>query len=180
MADTSFDLIVIGAGPGGYVAAIRAAQLGLKTAIVEREAPGRHLPQLGLHPDQGAAAHGGGLRPHASTPTSSACRSRNSASISTKVVERSREVAKQLNGGVGHLMKKNKIDGVRRHAASWTGRGKVAVEKDGKRAPTSRAKHIILATGARARALPGLEPDGKRIWTYRKRWCRRRCRSRCW
>jgi dihydrolipoamide dehydrogenase len=166
MAETSFDVIVIGGGPGGYVAAIRAAQLKLKTAVVERE----HLGGICLN--------------WGCIPTKALLRSadvyhemRHAADYGLKatgigfdlpaVVKRSRGVAKQLNQGVGFLLKKNKVtvfDG----AAKLVGAGKVAVSKDGKAVATLSAKHIILATGARARSLPGLEPDGKLVWTYKE------------
>jgi dihydrolipoamide dehydrogenase len=151
-------------GPGGYVAAIRAAQLGLKTAIVERENAGRHLPQLGLHPDQGAAALGRGVHymKHADAYGLSAGAP---AFDLAKVVARSRGVAKQLNQGVTHLMKKNKI-AVHMGEGKLTAPGKLTVTKDGKTTELA-AKHIIVATGARARDLPFAKADGKRIWTYR-------------
>jgi dihydrolipoamide dehydrogenase len=164
MADTSFDIIVIGTGPGGYVAAIRAAQLGMKTAVVER----KHLG--------GICLNWGCIPTKALLRTAEIYETMKHASdfgISIKgidfdikkVVERSRQVAAQLNGGVAHLLRKNKVtvfDGNGR----LNGPGKVAVEKEGKAVADLAAKHIILATGARARSLPGLEPDGKLVWTY--------------
>jgi len=164
MAETSFDIIVIGTGPGGYVAAIRAAQLGMKTAVVER----KHLG--------GICLNWGCIPTKALLRTAEIYETMKHASdfgISVKgidfdikkVVERSRQVAGQLNGGVTHLLRKNKVtvfDGNGR----LNGSGKVAVEKDGKTVADLTAKHIILATGARARSLPGLEPDGKLVWTY--------------
>jgi dihydrolipoamide dehydrogenase len=164
MAETAFDVVVVGAGPGGYVAAIRAAQLGMATAVVE----GRHLGGICLN--WGCIPTKALLR---TAEVYEAIRHAGEFGLSVgnvsfdlkKVVERSRKVAKQLNGGVGHLLKKNKvtvIDGFGR----LNGPGKLAVEKDGKPVADLKAKHIILATGARARTMPGLEPDGKRIWTY--------------
>ncbi len=164
MAETSFDVIVIGTGPGGYVAAIRAAQLGMKSAVVER----KHLG--------GICLNWGCIPTKALLRTAEIYETMKHASdfgISIKgidfdikkVVERSRQVAAQLNGGVAHLLRKNKVtvfDGNGR----LNGPGKVAVEKDGKAVADLAAKHIILATGARARSLPGLEPDGKLVWTY--------------
>jgi dihydrolipoamide dehydrogenase len=178
MADTTFDVIIIGAGPGGYVAAIRAAQLGLKTAVVEREHLGGICLNWGCIPtkallrtaevyqlmqhaaDFGLKAEGVGYDPAA-------------------VVKRSRAVAGRLNNGVSGLLKKNKV------AVIW---GEARLEKPGEvtvakssRPPvlpalpaprgvlgegTYRASHIIIATGARPRVLPGIEPDGDRIWTY--------------
>jgi len=166
MAEQSFDLIVVGGGPGGYVAAIRAAQLGLKTAVVERENLGgiclnwgciptkallrtseinhllHHLPEFGFAPVEAKFDL-------------------------AKVVKRSRAVAKQLSSGVAHLMRKNKItvfDGTGRLAGKQT----LTVEKNGKPVATLKSPHIILATGARARQLPGIEADGKLIWAYRE------------
>ncbi len=176
---TDYDVIIIGSGPGGYTTAIRSSQLGLKTAIVEREHLGgiclnwgciptkallrsaevmdhtRHLQQFGLNlegkvtPDVGA------------------------------IVDRSRKVSGRLNGGVGFLMKKNKVD-VIWGEAKLTRPGEIKVSRTAKKpmepqhpAPkgtrgegTYTAKHVIVATGARPRALPGIEPDGKLIWTY--------------
>ena len=164
MAETSFDIIVIGTGPGGYVGAIRAAQLGMKIAVVER----KHLG--------GICLNWGCIPTKALLRTAEIYETIKHASdfgISVKgvefdikkVVERSRQIAAQLNGGVAHLLRKNKVtvfDGIGR----LNGPGKVAVEKDGQAVADLTAKHIILATGARARSLPGLEPDGKLVWTY--------------
>ena len=166
MAEQSFDLVVLGGGPGGYVAAIRAAQLGMKTAVVEREHLGgiclnwgciptkallrtselnhllHHLPEFGFE---------------AVTPKFDI----------NKVVKRSRSVAKQLSSGVAHLLRKNKVSVVD-GSGKLAGKQTVAVTKDGKDVATLKAPHIILATGARARQLPGIEADGKLIWTYRE------------
>ncbi|MES2729612.1 MAG: dihydrolipoyl dehydrogenase [Pseudomonadota bacterium] len=163
----TFDVAVIGAGPGGYVAAIRAAQLGLKAVVIE----GTHLGGICLnwgciptkallrsaeimHLAQHADAYGieiqGSIKPNLE-----------------KIVARSRTVAKQLSGGIGHLLKKNKvtiIDGF----AALQGKGQIGVTKADKTQETITAKHIIIATGARARTLPGLEADGKLVWTYRE------------
>ena len=166
MAEQSFDLIVLGGGPGGYVAAIRAAQLGMKTALVEREHLGgiclnwgciptkallrtseinhllHHLPEFGFSP----------VTPQFDLD---------------KVVKRSRGVAKQLSQGVAHLLRKNKVtvfDG----AGALAGKDTLAVTKDGKPVATLKAPHIILATGARARPLPGIEADGQLIWSYKE------------
>ncbi len=166
MADTSFDLVVIGAGPGGYVAAIRAAQLGMTAAVVERE----HLG--------GICLNWGCIPTKALLRTSEVYRLMQEAEQFglkasgvefdlDKVVKRSRKVAARLNGGVKHLLRKNKVtvfDGEGRLAAKQ----KVAVAKDGAAVAELTAKHVLLATGARARTLPGLEPDGKLIWTYKE------------
>jgi dihydrolipoyl dehydrogenase len=166
VADTSFDIVVVGGGPGGYVAAIRAAQLGMKTAVVEREHLGGICLNWGCIPTKALlrSSEIHHLLHHLDEYGFSA---KDISYDTRKVVERSRKVAKQLNSGVGHLLKKNKVpvfDGQGRLA----GRGKVAVSKDGKSVADLTAKHIILATGARARTLPGLEPDGKLIWTYKE------------
>jgi dihydrolipoamide dehydrogenase len=166
MAETSFDLIVIGGGPGGYVAAIRAAQLGMKTAVVEGEHLGGICLNWGCIPTKAL------LRTseiyHLLHRLDEFGLSAKEASFDiAKVVKRSRTVAGRLSKGVAHLLKKNKVavfDGYGRLA----GAGKVHVEKDGKGVADLDAKHIILATGARARSLPGLEPDGKLVWTYRE------------
>jgi dihydrolipoamide dehydrogenase len=166
MPDQSFDVVVLGGGPGGYVAAIRAAQLGMKTAVVERENLGgiclnwgciptkallrtseinhllHHLPEYGFAP----------VEPRFELD---------------KVVKRSRAVAKQLSQGVAHLMRKNKIS-VFDGSGKLVGKQTLAVEKDGKPVANLKAPHIILATGARARQLPGIEADGKLIWAYRE------------
>ena len=164
MAETSFDVVVVGTGPGGYVTAIRAAQLGMKAAVVEEKYLGGICLNWGCIPTKALlrSAEVYETIKHASDYGLIV----NDFSFDVKkVVERSRKVAKQLNGGVGHLLKKNKVpvfDGRGR----LNGPGKVAVTKDGKGVADLTAKHIILATGARPRSLPGLEPDGKLIWTY--------------
>ena len=161
MTDTSFDLIVVGGGPGGYVAAIRASQLGMKTALVEREHLGGICLNWGCIPTKALLRSADVLRTmkHADSYGLSA----PGASFDlAKVVARSRGVAGQLQNGVKHLMKKNKVtvfDG----AGKLAGAGKVAVG-----GAILSSPHIILATGARARVLPGLEPDGKLVWTYRE------------
>ncbi len=163
MAD-QYDLIVLGSGPGGYVGAIRAAQLGLKVAIVERELLGGICLNWGCIPTKALLRsaeifhnmkHADAFGLSAGAPGFDLA----------KVVARSRAVAKQLNQGVTHLMKKNKIT-VHIGDGALTGPGKLTVTKDGK-ATELAAKHIIVATGARARELPFAHADGKRIWTYR-------------
>ena len=163
MADQSFDLVVVGAGPGGYVAAIRAAQLGMKSAVVERKHLGGICLNWGCIPTK-ALLRTAEVYDNIKHADAYGLSVKDYSFDLKKVVERSRKVAAQLNGGVGHLLKKNKvtvIDGTGRLA----GPGKLSVEQDGKTS-TVAAKHIILATGARARSLPGLEPDGKLVWTY--------------
>ncbi len=166
MTDTSFDVIVIGGGPGGYVAAIRAAQLGLKAAVVEREHLGGICLNWGCIPTKALlrTSEINHLLQHLGDYGFSASDIKFDLK---KIVERSRKVAKQLSNGVAFLLKKNKVpvfDG----EAKLAGKGKVSVTKDGKPVADLTGKHIILATGARARALPGLEPDGKLVWTYKE------------
>ena len=165
MADTNFDLIIIGGGPGGYVAAIRAAQLGLKTCVVEKQHMGGICLNWGCIPTKALlrSAEVYHNMQHAEAYGLSA----ENVSFSMKaVVERSRGVSKRLSSGVSHLMKKNKVTVVDGRGV-LNGPGKVDVtDKDGKSLGTHTAKHVIVATGARPRALPGIEPDGKLIWSY--------------
>jgi dihydrolipoamide dehydrogenase len=162
--DQNFDLIVVGSGPGGYVAAIRAAQLKMKVAIVE----GKHLGGICLN---------WGCIPTKALLRSSEInfllhhleeygfKAENITFELDKIVKRSRGVAKQLSSGIAHLMKKNKItvfDGF----AKLAGQGRLDISKDDKKIATLTAKHIILATGARPRQIPGIEVDGKLIWSY--------------
>ena len=163
MADT-YDLIVLGSGPGGYVAAIRAAQLGLKTAIVERENLGGICLNWGCIPTKALLRSAEIFHYMQHAKDYGLVAEKISADIEA-VVKRSRGVAKQLNQGVTHLMKKNKIT-VHMGDGKLTGKGKLTVTKDGKSEELT-AKHIIVATGARARDLPQLKADGKRVWTYR-------------
>ena len=158
-----YDLIVLGSGPGGYVAAIRGAQLGLKTAIVERELLGGICLNWGCIPTKALlrSAEIYHNMQHADAYGLSA----TPGFDMTKIVARSRGVAKQLNQGVTHLMKKNKI-AVHMGTGKLTGPGKLSVTKDGKTEELT-AKNIIVATGARARDLPLAPADGQRIWTYR-------------
>ncbi len=166
MAETNFDLIVVGGGPGGYVAAIRAAQLGMKTAVVERENMGGICLNWGCIPTKALlrTSEVYGLIKHAEAYGLSV---KDVSYDHKKIVERSRKVAGQLSNGVKGLMKKNKItvfDG----AAKLAGAGKLAVAMNDKTSVTLAYKHVILATGARARQLPGLESDGKLVWSYRE------------
>jgi len=164
--DTKFDLIVVGGGPGGYVAAIRAAQLGMKAAVVERENLGGICLNWGCIPTKALlrSSEISHLLHHLDEFGFAADNVRFDL---PKVVKRSRAVAKQLSSGVAHLLKKNKVtvfDGT----AKLAGKQALEVAKDGKQVATLTAPHIILASGARARQLPGLEGDGKLIWTYRE------------
>ncbi|MEO6339483.1 MAG: dihydrolipoyl dehydrogenase [Caulobacteraceae bacterium] len=166
-----FDLIVIGGGPGGYVAAIRAAQLGLKTAIVERELLGGICLNWGCIPTK-ALLKSGEVYEKLGHLGDYGLSAENRAFDFSKIVERSRGVAKQLNSGVAFLMKKNKIEVIEGTAKLEKGspspKVTVALKAGGSR--TVQAKSVILATGARARAIPaiGLAPDGEAIWTYRE------------
>ncbi|SEF67688.1 dihydrolipoyl dehydrogenase [Jhaorihella thermophila] len=164
MAARTFDLIVIGAGPGGYVAAIRAAQLGLKTCVVEREHLGGICLNWGCIPTKALlrSAEVFHLMHRAGEFGLSAEKIGYDLDA---VVKRSRGVAKQLNAGVGHLLKKNKV-AVIMGEATLPARGKVSVKTE-KGTEEIAAGNIILATGARARELPGLEADGDLVWTYR-------------
>ena len=164
MAENTYDVIVIGAGPGGYVAAIRAAQLGLKTIVVEREHMGGICLNWGCIPTKAM------LR---SSEVYHLMQRAKEFGLSAQgidydldaVVARSRAIAKQLNGGVAHLLKKNKVTALM-GAATITAPGQVSV-KTAKGEESLSAKHIIIATGARARELPGLEGDGDLVWTYK-------------
>ena len=164
MAGQSFDVVVIGAGPGGYVAAIRAAQLGQKVAIIERENLGGICLNWGCIPTKALLRSAEVF--HLMHRAKEFGLSVQGASYDLNaVVARSRAVAKQLSGGIGHLMKKNKIT-VFMGAATLPKAGGVSVKTD-KGVEELTAKAIILATGARARELPGLEADGDLVWTYR-------------
>ena len=166
MADQNFDLVVLGSGPGGYVAAIRASQLAMRTAIVERENLGGICLNWGCIPTK-ALLRSSEINHLLHNLKDYGFAADNIRFDLAAVVKRSRGVAKQLSLGVAYLMKKHKItviDGLGRLA----GKGTLAVEKDGKPVATLKAPHIILATGARARQLPGMEADGKLIWSYRE------------
>ena len=170
MADTSFDLIVVGGGPGGYVAAIRAAQLGMKTAVVEREHMGGICLNWGCIPTKALlrTSEVYGLIKHADAYGLTV---KDVSFDPAKIVERSRKVAAQLNAGVRGLMKKNKItvfDGAAKLAGTEGALRKVAVTQADKSTVSLTAKNVILATGARARQLPGLEADGKLVWSYKE------------
>jgi len=175
----SYDVIIIGSGPGGYVTAVRSAQLGFKTAIVEREHLGGICLNWGCIPTK-ALLRSAEIKHFAEHAKDYGLKIEGAVSADTAaVVDRSRKVSARLNGGVAFLMKKNKVD-VIWGEAKLTKPGEIVVSKSAKKpmepqhpAPkgtkgegTYNAKHIIIATGARPRALPGIEPDGKLIWTY--------------
>ena len=170
MADP-FDIIIIGSGPGGYVTAIRAAQLGFRTAIVERDYLGGICLNWGCIPTK-ALLRSAEIFHYMQHPADYGLSAGKVSYDAAAVVKRSRAVSKRLNDGVGFLMKKNKV------AVIWgeamvEAAGKVTVKASKSEAPKGslgpgayQAKHIIIATGARPRILPGLEPDKKLIWTY--------------
>ena len=166
MARTEYDLAVIGGGPGGYVAAIRAAQLGMRAVVVEREHLGGICLNWGCIPTK-ALLRSSELR-HLLAEVDVHGLSVGRVSIDVeKLVARSRTVASQLTRGVAHLLKKHKVD-VIEGTGSLAGDGRIRVTRGDKDEMLLSAAHTILATGARARALPGIEPDGKGIWTYRE------------
>jgi dihydrolipoamide dehydrogenase len=164
MAAQTFDLIVIGSGPGGYVAAIRGAQLGLKVACVEREHLGGICLNWGCIPTK-ALLRTAEVYHLMERAKEFGLKAENLGYDIDAVVARSRGVAKQLSGGIGHLFKKNKVTTIMGEA-TLTGKGKVSVKTD-KGTEELTAPNVIVATGARARELPGLEADGKRVWTYK-------------
>src|SRR5271165_3506032 len=166
MADQTFDLVVVGGGPGGYVAAIRAAQLGMKTAVVERDQLGGICLNWGCIPTK-ALLRSSEIYHLLHRLDDFGFSAKDISFDPGKVVARSRAVAKQLSNGVAYLLRKNKVtvfDGQGRLA----GNGRLAVAKDGNPVTELAAEHIVLATGARARSLPGLEPNSERIWTYKE------------
>jgi dihydrolipoamide dehydrogenase len=171
MADTSFDIIIIGSGPGGYVTAIRAAQLGFKTAIVEKSYLGGICLNWGCIPTK-ALLRSAEIFHYMQHAKDYGLFAEKAGYDAGAVVQRSRAVSKRLNDGVGFLMKKNKVTVIWGEAAI-DAPGKITVKKSAVEGPKGalgegayQAKHIILATGARPRVLPGLEPDKKLIWTY--------------
>src|SRR5215510_1942551 len=171
MADTSFDVLIIGSGPGGYVTAIRASQLGLKTAIVERDYLGGICLNWGCIPTK-ALLRSAEIFHYMQHAKDYGLAAEKVSYDAAAVVKRSRTVSKRLNDGVGFLMKKNKVSVIWGEALI-DAPGKVTVKpvkadaQKGALGPGAcEAKHIIIATGARPRVLPGLEPDQKLVWTY--------------
>lgn len=170
MADTNFDLVIIGGGPGGYVAAIRAAQLKMKVALVEDQHLGGICLNWGCIPTKALlrSAEVYHLMNHAKEFGLSAAKVEFDLA---EVVKRSRKVSKRLNMGVGHLLKKNKVtvfDGFGKLAGKGTVNVKLSSAEGNVTEAKLKAKNIILATGARARKLPGMEPDGKFVWSYKE------------
>ncbi len=171
MADTSFDIVIIGSGPGGYVTAIRAAQLGFKTAIVERDFLGGICSNWGCIPTK-ALLRSAEIYHYMQHAKDYGLSADNVKFDAAAIIKRSRGVAERMNAGVGFLMKKNKISVIWGEAAI-DAPGKITVKGSKTTAPKDtlgpgsyQAKHIIVATGARPRVLPGLEPDKKLVWTY--------------
>ncbi len=164
MASNLFDLIVLGAGPGGYVAAIRASQLGLNVAVVEREHLGGICLNWGCIPTK-AMLRSAEVYHLAERAKEFGLSAEKISFDLNKIVERSRKISGQLNQGVGHLLKKNKVT-VFSGEAKLLDRSNVSIHSDGKYEKIT-AKNIVLATGARARELPGMEADGDLVWTYK-------------
>ena len=171
MADINFDIIIIGSGPGGYVTAIRAAQLGFKTAIVERDFLGGICSNWGCIPTK-ALLRSAEIYHYMQHAKDYGLKADNVGFDPAAIIKRSRGVAGRMNSGVGFLMKKNKIS-VIWGEATIDAPGKITVKASKTPAPKDTlgpgsyaAKHIIIATGARPRVLPGLEPDKKLVWTY--------------
>lgn len=170
MTDTKYDLVIIGAGPGGYVAAIRASQLGLKVAIVERENLGGVCLNWGCIPTKALlkSSEIGHILDNLDAFGFSA---ENITFDIKKIVDRSRKVAKQLSSGVSHLLKKNKVFTIMGTASLKKKTGDefdIEVIQENKKHINLKSRNVILATGARAKALPNIEPDGKDIWTYKE------------
>jgi len=166
MAEQTFDIIVVGGGPGGYVAAIRAAQLGKKVALVEANHLGGICLNWGCIPTK-ALLRSAEVFHLMQRAEEFGLKVENVSFDFSKIIERSRKIATQLSGGIGHLLKKNKVtvfDGF----GILQGKGKVKVQKNNKEIAILSSPHIILATGARARVLPNMEPDGKMIWSYKE------------
>ena len=164
MASNLFDLMVLGAGPGGYVAAIRASQLGLNVAVVEREHLGGICLNWGCIPTK-AMLRSAEVYHLAERAKEFGLSAEKISFDLNKIVERSRKISGQLNQGVGHLLKKNKVT-VFSGEAKLLDRSNVSINSDGKYEKIT-AKNIVLATGARARELPGMEADGDLVWTYK-------------
>ena len=185
VADTSFDVLIIGSGPGGYVTAIRAAQLGFKTAIIERDYLGGICLNWGCVPTK-ALLRSAEIYHYMQHAKDYGLKADNVGYDAAEIVKRSRGVSKRLNDGVGFLMKKNKVQ-IIWGEASIDAPGKVTVKASKSEAPKGalppgqyQAKHIIIATGARPRVLPVSSPTRNWSGLISRPWCRRRSRNRCW
>ena len=159
----NFDIVIIGSGPGGYVAAIRAAQLGMKTAVIEKADLGGICLNWGCIPTK-ALLRCSEIHHLLQNADQFGFTISGIKFDLQKIVERSRKVASQLSSGVSHLLKKNKVTVIKGYG-KLAGKGKIIAEQDNNKTEIL-AKHIIISTGARARILPGFEPDGKFIYTY--------------
>ena len=171
MKKLSFDLVILGGGPGGYVAAIRAAQLGLKTAVVEREHLGGICLNWGCIPTK-ALLRSAEVYEQMRHAADYGLKVQGAGFDIAAIVQRSRKVAAQLSGGVKHLLKKNRVEVIEGHGR-LAGGGKVQASANGQdKSPQPLAElsapHIMIATGARSRVVPPLEPDGKLVWTYKE------------
>ena len=170
MTNKKYDLIILGGGPGGYVAAIRSSQLGLSTALVEAEHLGGVCLNWGCIPTK-ALLRTAEVYNLIKDSNEFGIKTENVSFDLEKIIKRSRNVSKKLNQGVEYLLKKNNVDiieGWGKLAGKENGYNKLSIEIDNSISSTIESKNIILATGSRARQLPGLESDGKMIWTYRE------------
>ncbi|MHA1539518.1 MAG: dihydrolipoyl dehydrogenase [Alphaproteobacteria bacterium] len=166
MTETNFDIVIVGGGPGGYVAAIRAAQLGFKAAVVEKEHLGGICLNWGCIPTK-ALLRSAEIKHFADHAENYGLKIEKVDFDLAKIVGRSRKISKKLSMGIKHLLKKNKVTVFDGHG-QLAGKGKLSVEAADGTKTTLEARHIILATGARARVLLNLEPDGKFIWSYKE------------
>ena len=165
MSILNYDVVIIGGGPGGYVTAIRSAQLGFKTAVVEREHLGGICLNWGCIPTK-ALLRSAEIYRNTKNAEEFGITVKGLEFDIQKIVERSRGAAQHLSMGVEYLLKKNKVDVIFGHG-KLAGKGKITVEREQTEMLDLSAKHIILATGARARSLPGIETDGEIIWNYK-------------
>ena len=184
MADTTYDILIIGSGPGGYVGAIRAAQLGLKVAVVEKSYIGGICPNWGCIPTK-ALLRSAEIFHYMEHAKDFGLTAKDVGFDAAAIVKRSRGIANQMSNGVGFLLKKNKVDVIwgdgddHRAAARSPVKAADNPPKGALGAGDYAAKNIIVATGARPRALPGIEPDGSSSGPISRRWCPKECRSRC-